>query len=257
MDYRKLEALVACQRNPHRAFALRGRGYNFDILFHGNHVAVFPKLKICFNRVKKSGNTTISAFLTDISGDSETESADEFKRALLKPRAMPVKELQRLPSYYSFVVVRDPYSRALSAFLQKVAHGQSLKYAYCAGFGNSTPEGFHAFLTFLVMGGLYRDRHFWPQSDLLYQPIKNYSRVARLENLVTDMRIILTETGQDPALAELLASPHKVEAGTTKITSATSKLGAFYNARSSALVHELYLKDFEMFGYPTYPKPNR
>lgn len=133
--------------------------------------------------------------------------------------------------------------------------GRSRKYAYCGGFGNSTPEGFHAFLSFLDKGGLHRDRHFWPQSDLLYQPVENYSRVARLENLVADMRIILTETGQDPALAELLARPHKVEAGTTKITSATSKLGSFYKPSSTALVRKLYAADFEKFDYPTQPGP--
>lgn len=250
-----IRTFFAVATHPFKAMILRRHRYNYSILFHPSHVAVFPDLNICYNRIKKSGNTTVSAFLSDLAANFQSESTKGFKEALVKPGSMPIRQLKHLPSYYSFVVVRDPYSRVLSAFLQKVAHGRSRKYAYCGGFGNSTPEGFHAFLTFLDKGGLYRDRHFWPQSDLLYQPVEDYSRVARLENLVADMRIILTETGQDPALAELLARPHKVEAGTTKITSASSKLAAYYDPNSVALVRRLYAADFEMFDYPAHPGP--
>lgn len=251
MGYHMLEKITPIILNPRRAYLLRGNGYDFDIVFRGSHLAIFPELKLCFNRIKKSGNTTISAFLSELSTSFNSESESGFKRTLQKPRSMSLSQLKLMPSYYSLVVVRDPYSRALSAFLQKVAHGRSPQYDYCAGFGIATSEGFLAFMKFLDDGGLYRDRHFWPQANLLYQPLEKYSRVARLEHLVDDMRAVLSDIGQEPALADVLTRPHKVEAGTSKITSASSKLNMYYTKHSAALVRKLYARDFQMFNYPT------
>ncbi|PQO23095.1 hypothetical protein C2I36_09505 [Rhodobacteraceae bacterium WD3A24] len=252
VNYHSLERIAACMQHPCRAFLLRGNKYDFDIVFHGSHLAVFPDLQLCFNRIKKSGNTTVSAFLSDLSNRFTTESKHGFKKILVKPKSMSLAQLELLPSFYSLVVVRNPYSRALSAFLEKVAPGRSSKYHYCAGFGNSTSDGFYEFLTFLDNGGLWRDRHFWPQVNLLYQPIENFSRVARLEQLVDDMRIVLSDIGQDPMHAEVLARPHQVEAGKSKITSASTKLSEFYTAGSAALVRKLYAQDFQRFRYPTH-----
>lgn len=237
--------------------ALRKSHFNVDILFHGSHVAVYPEINICFNRIKKSGNTTVSAFLTDVSNNFEEETAKGFKQSLIKPRNMLPEELKKLTSYYSLVVVRDPFSRTLSAFLHKVAHGRSQKYSFCGGFGETTAQGFMKFLTFLDNGGLYKDRHFWPQTDLLYQPLDHFNHVAKLETLVQDMRIVLAAVGQDPDHAERLARPHKVEAGSSKITSASSKLEQYYTEPAVALVRKLYAKDFDLLGYPAFPGPIR
>lgn len=236
-------------------WALRNGPYNVDILLHGSHVVIYPEINVCFNRIKKSGNTTISAFLTDISNNFAKETDKGFKKTLTKPRNLSPKELQNLSSLYSLVVVRDPFSRALSAFLQKVAPGTAQQYSFCAGFGNATAQGFMDFLIFLDKGGLYKDRHFWPQTDLLYQPLDHFNHVARLETLVADMRTFLTAIGQDPEHAERLARPHKVEAGTSKITAASSKLEQYYTEPAVALVRKLYARDFELLGYPAFPGP--
>jgi len=237
------------------AIALRKTPYNVDVLLHGSHVAIYPKLNICFNRIKKSGNTSISAFLEELSNNFEKEIDKGFKSSLVKPKNMKPSDLSSLSTYYSFVVVRDPFSRVLSGFLNKVAPGKSKKYSDFLGFGDPTAEGFMKFLTFLDKGGLHKNRHFWPQTELLYQPLDHFNHVAKLETLVNDMRIILAATGQDPEHAERLARPHKVEAGTAKITSASSKLEEYYTEPAVALVRKLYARDFELLGYPAFPGP--
>lgn len=238
---------------PRKAFALRNSPYDIRILFRGSHVAIYPELNICFNRIKKSGNTTVSAFLNDLANGFHTNSMNGFKDELLKPRDMTIEQLSTLSTYYSFVVVRNPYSRILSAFLDKVAGAKSDKYAYCAGFGQSDADGFSAFVRFLSGGGVRRDRHFWPQSDLLFQPVSHFNSIAKLENLVEDMRAVLVSTGHDPAHADKLAQPHSVEAGTAKITGAGSKLAHYFTDRSVELVSQIYAADFRQFGYSVAP----
>ncbi|WP_296476442.1 sulfotransferase family 2 domain-containing protein, partial [Roseinatronobacter sp.] len=88
------------------AIALRKTPYNVDVLLHGSHVAIYPKLNICFNRIKKSGNTSISAFLEELSNNFEKEIDKGFKSSLVKPKNMKPSDLSSLSTYYSFVVVR-------------------------------------------------------------------------------------------------------------------------------------------------------
>lgn len=240
-------------KHPLKSLALCRSDYNTRVLLRGSHVAVYPNLNICFNRIKKSGNTTVSAFLNDLSGGFQKASESGFKERLLTPREMTIEQLASLHCYYSFVVVRDPYSRTLSAFLDKVASGRSEKFAFCGGFGQNNAEGFSAYLDFLSGGGWRWDRHFWPQRDLLFQPVSHFNAIAKLESLVEDMREILAATGQFPTHADRLIKPHSVEAGTKKITDATKRLGHYYTDHSIALVSRIYASDFKLFGYVKTP----
>jgi hypothetical protein len=240
-----VRTLAAYVRSPTRCFALRARGYNLDVLMHRDHVAVFEPLKLCFNRIKKSGNTTVSAFLADLCSGSDEAVRPGFKKELLKPRIMSVQSLMQLDGYYSLVICRNPYARALSCFLHRY------RRRHAGDDFSPTPEGLTRYLRFLRDGGFRVDRHFWPQADLLYQPLERYSRVGRLETLVQDMRLVLSDIGRDPALAEALAKPHAVEAGSAKLTSSSDRLHAFYTPESIQLARQLYATDFEAFGYST------
>ena len=114
------------------------------------------------------------------------------------------------------------------------------------------------FLTSLDQSKLYENRHFWPQADLLYQPIENFNYVAKLENLVDDMREILIDTGQCSTHAEKLARLHKVEVGKETITSASSLASEYHNNETIKLTQRIYARDFEVFGYrKSAPIPNR
>ncbi len=235
---------------PQQTLAVRNLGYNLDILFHDSHVAIFPDIGIVFNRIKKSGNTTVSAFFTEISEKPHERDFKKFKTKIIKPNSSTPKELRNLPSLYSVVVVRNPFSRILSGFLQKVSSGSNLKYREFGGFGKMTVEGFNEFLVSLENGKLHKNRHFWPQVDLLYQPIERFDYIAKLEYLVNDIRNILSEVGKDPMLANSLVQPHRVEAGTAKITSASTKLNNYYDEHSTEVVRRIYAADFLAFNYP-------
>lgn len=221
-------------------------------LLHVNCVAVFPELGIVFNRIKKAGNSTICLFLLEVSNRVANTEYAISKESAPTPVDLSKATIDQFSDYYSFVVVRDPYVRALSTFLQKLGKRCPKKYQGIPGGGQDTPQGFLDFLIYLESGNLYYDRHFWPQVDLLYQPVHQYNYVGKLENLVSDMRNILAHKQIEPSLADGLEKPHHSEIGNSdRITSSQNKLADYYTSEARQKVYRLYQNDFKAFDYPT------
>ncbi len=228
-----------------RRWVLRNHTYNFDILFAMSSVAVFPTQKLIFNRIKKCGNTSVVTFLHELDGQSSHGTTDELKSRLTHVRRLSMWQTFKFPTYYSFAVIRNPYGRLLSGFLHRIAPGHMEEYQTVPGFGENTPEGFEKFVEFLADGNQYFDRHYWPQTELMYQSPSRFNRLVRLEYLVSDMRDLLKDIGQPEELAQKLAKPHQIEQDEKhKITNANRQLKAFYNDRIIQLTEQLYASDF-------------
>ncbi len=244
----KLQRSISKRR---AAAALRRSNFHLDNLY--KHVAVFPDWQLAYNRIKKCANTRISAFFTDILSGQTFDSSLAMKRGLVKPADLDYFELLQITNYFSVVFVRDPYGRILSVFLDKLAaggKGHVATYGRCPGFGDDSKDGFLAFLEYLQAGGLHDNLHWWPQSELLYQPPADFSFIGRLERTVADMQTILAAIGQNPDLAAALDSPHALEAKRQRaVTAASKRLDAYYTERSRDIVGRLYSADFDNFGY--------
>lgn len=211
-------------------------------------VAFFPRLGLAYNRVKKNANTTTVILLREI----ETGVVEERQSAKAKARRyyhLWPWQLMSLGKYHTFVVVRNPYSRVLSAFLQKFTYeaGSFRKH----GDFETTPEGFTIFVRWLADGGLRRDPHWNLQTRLIMLPISMYDTVIRFENYSAEMQAMLESLGIDfpyDRLADLYPSD------TGKKTSAHAKLHQYYTPETIELVRNLYRHDFEALGYPeTFP----
>ncbi|SIR05305.1 Sulfotransferase family protein [Alkalispirochaeta americana] len=230
---------------------------NYRNFHHKHNVSIYPEYRLIYNRLKKSGNTTITAFLNDILGSESYANARDLKKCLVKPEHLTVRQVLDLKDYYSFSIVRNPYYRVLSAYLEKLT-GQKVngKYTEIPGVGRSSPEGFATFLRFLAAGGLYENRHWWPQVDSLFQPVEEFSFIGKLEKIVDEMGIILEANGLDPVLAQSLARPHEYELqeSETRITSAQRRAAEFYSDEAVSIVSTLFEKDFKAFGYATDPE---
>jgi hypothetical protein len=247
-------------------FALRNRiVFRGMDMVHSNlnnsaAVAAFPELRLFFNRIKKSGNSTVTAFLAELAAEETGRrfgTVRDAKKAALSPARCSWREAREMRDYTRFTVVRNPYDRVLSAFLNKVSLGEegidSRKphFRIVPGWGEATPAGFARFVAFLDEGGLRHDRHWWPQRDLLVMPPERFHLIGRLATLPEDMARLLTMIGRDPERARSLEKPHPLEASQPlKITGATSKRAAFYTPELAATVRRLYEADFETFGYP-------
>lgn len=224
-------------------------GYRACIFDSNNHVCFYPELGVVFNRIKKSGNTTVAAFLNDLSSGGGADSNLAFKSSLLTPRNVPCKILLDIDSFFSVAVVRNPFSRTLSTFRHKVEPGVEGIYSRVGGHGVMGRDGFKMYLNFLRRGKITSNRHFWRQVDLLYKPPAEFSFIAKLEWLAEDMATALKELDLDPSYAARLSAPHPVEKKMAKITNSATKLFEYYDDEAVEMVIDLYKKDFEAFSY--------
>lgn len=207
------------------------------------NVVMFPKLNVAFNRVKKNANsTTVSLLYAMEEGRFAGPWQAKHHSKYLQKASLPL--LMSADRFFYFVIVRDPYSRTLSAFLNKFS-----KPSYVDRFGSFdlTPDGFHQFLIWLSNSGLESDAHWDFQKKLIMGPLETFDAVLRFENFpncfenfVRDRDLVM------PAAAEkILAGAHQ---GTR--TDASRMLEQFYSKDCIEIVSSLYQEDFDFLDYP-------
>ena len=214
---------------------------------HRNAVArvtVFPSLGLAYNRVKKNANTSTVILLRQIeTGMIEDRDAAKWNsRRYFDLSATELRDLDRL---HMFIIIRNPYSRVLSAFLDKF---RSELYKRRHDKFELTPEVFGQFLVWLSNGGLSRNSHWDLQTKLMMLPLDQYDTVIRFENFRNGISDLLASRGiamPENALRELYPSDMK------KKTGSVSKLDQFYTPERAELVKDLFAEDFAQLGYDT------
>lgn len=213
-----------------------------------SNMVVFPDLGLAYNRVKKNANTSVLLLLRQLSMGviSERKYAKQHTRTLLD---LGLRELRNLDNMHTFIVIRNPYSRVLSAFLDRFRR-ESDRRRYKPF--DLTPEGFGQFLLWLEQGGLTRNGHWNLQHKrMIFQTLDAYDTVVRFETLRDDIMAMLKERKIDVnsnCLQELYPSDRG------KRTAADSKLTLYYNQERCNRVARLYADDFECLGYSkTFP----
>jgi len=216
---RNLENLA---RAP-RALAAMDARYGKGVVRRGalRRLAFFPGLGLAFNRVKKNANSALILLLHEletgqsgISGRAKDSATNLFD--------MSGAEIARLGDYAVFVTVRNPYSRVLSAFLDKFRYD---RYRQKYGAFPLTPEGFGAFLSWLDQGGLSRDAHWDLQTKLMALPLDRYDAVLRFETLRADTAAFLDLHGLTLP-DDALQAEHRGDRG--KETGADRQQASFY-----------------------------
>ena len=148
--------------------------------------------------------------------------------------------------YFRFSFVRNPYSRALSCYLEKIAGEQWLRDLRLPelGFHPQDEVSFADFLNRVAGAGAVRDMdvHWAPQHFLLSLRRVQYGFLGRFENFQGDLRRLVDILALDVPEELLLRR-------TAHVTSAASKLHDYYDDETVALVQQIYGKDFDALGY--------
>ena len=228
-----------------------------------DRVVFYPEHSIAFNRIAKSGNSSVILYLDEaIRGPSSHQN--DYKQA--KRSAMGTgKSLMEMTGTKQdraclkralfFTVVRNPWTRTLSAFLDKIANGPQDKYGSIPGFGDNSQAGFESFITFLASGGLHANHHWKPQNDALLLPASQFKSICRLEHLSTELPNALAESGLTLPSSEQLQQPHRIESNQhSKLTQASSKLSRYYSLKTIQAVADLYTDDFKLGSYSLDPR---
>lgn len=228
-----------------------------------SRVVFYPDYNIAFNRIGKSGNSSVIFYLREAINPpkSRQETYKEGKRAAMKIGKSLIElsrhrgELSRLDKISFFTVVRNPWTRTLSAFLDKIANGPEEKYGSIPGFGKNSREGFAAFVSFLGDGGLHANHHWKPQKDVLLLPASHFRSICRLEHLASELPQALSATGLTLPTSDHLQQPHRIESDDPgKITNASSRLAKYYSPETLDAIANLYAGDFALGRYSCDPR---
>ncbi len=128
------------------------------------------------------------------------------------------------PTYFKFVIVRNPYTRILSAYLERISTDLS-------GFDSFVRKHIH------IRPDQLKDVHWRPQ--YVFLQLVKFDYIGHMESFEEDMKIIAGKVGLN--VDGLL---HKNRQPTADL------FDTAYTQELKDIVYELYRRDFEMLGYP-------
>ena len=204
------------------------------------HVTYFPKLGIAFNRIKKNSSSSSIGLLSYLESGHITH-AMAAKGASPHIDELGPKGIIAFKRAHRVVVLRDPFSRVLSAFLDKF---RSTDYRNRFGYFELNRKGFNKFLQFLSHGGLRSNQHWGLQTEQLALPISYYHLVVPFSEFPTLFVDALARWV--PNIRDLAPAVLGADAGQPTPTRAGKRLADFYDADAIRLVQNLYAKDLEL-----------
>lgn len=230
-------------------FWVANRSLNPDIALLRNRKGFcYPALQLYFNRIPKNANTYVMLRLAALNGNALLER-DKIRKETKTPLDLTSAEMKIFSNYTKFVVIRNPFTRILSAFLNKIGSGHK-KYSRYHGFANPSRSGFQSFLEQLnSLPKKDTDPHFWPQCDhLLLRSISSYDAILKFERLDRDLDDLFFKVGliRDSTEA-LVKSFNDLDAG--KATNASEKAAQYFTDTSAELTRSIFAKDFSALDY--------
>ena len=200
-----------------------------------------PELPLIYVSNAKSGCSTIKNSLRNAQAHAFRQAGSTFNNKLnphvgddcLRNSGLSIRPH---PARFLISSVRNPFSRALSAYLDMVDGRDVRQYPELKRWNVATFEDL------LREAVVRRPRtlnvHFRPQYINLDIPNVHYDAILYLENLAA-LPVLLKEVMGNFQLTTF--APHA--------RGATSKLGLHYTPHAIELVRQIYAKDFDYFGY--------
>ncbi|MFT4851069.1 MAG: hypothetical protein ACI83B_003633 [Sediminicola sp.] len=232
--------------------------FNFIYMEKQNFIFAYNPKVACTNwksimRYLNGGDDYLSAALAH----DRTRSGLTF----LSEIGEPLKYLQD-PKVPKYAFVRNPYSRVLSAYLNKIepyvlgsrGAGDDNTYFYkvFCEIDNYRLENlieiqkvnFYCFLSWLANVENFHtaNEHWRPQVELLRVKDVDFDFVGKLENIIQDAPELLNKMGCDitfPSQKDVRFAP----------TKANEKLDNYYKKQERQLVEMIYQEDFVFFSY--------
>jgi len=210
-----------------------------------------PALDLIYLNNPKCGCTTVKHALWLASdatlgkdtfrGNVHDRRIDPFAKNVFR---LPPRQAERIARATVFSVVRNPFTRALSAYVDKVANDPGVWPIFLKRFGLKAHVGKKElpFADFLGLIALAHDDildgHFRPQSRNLLLPLAKPVFVGFVENMrpvgsfLENRRVAFHDERMNASRAH-------------------EQLDGFYDSRTAALVRRRYAEDFARFGYST------
>ncbi len=224
-----------------------GRLSRFNHLMHISH-----QHRYVYCEIPKAGCSTVKRSLHQLETKSELPMAlhDVHKRAD-SPLAAPMDGedgfMQHvLGNYCFFAQVRNPYTRILSCYLDKIQPTNPEYHYYLTLLRIKAQPSFQQFLERLASRDflLEADIHWTPQTKLLCTDRVQYDHLLKFETFPEQFTTFLQDVLQQDI------TPYFTEDSAHK-TNAAAQLERYYTPRAIALLQQLYADDFSELGYST------
>jgi tetratricopeptide (TPR) repeat protein len=233
-------------------FDLKPNKENLAIIKY--NITVVPQFKCIYVAIPKVATSTVLRNLYHITYKDDQYLTEDLRSAM-KGIVIPGQEFtgyywEKVISvindkdYFTFTFVRNPYSRILSAYLEKFIRDG--KYRPPLGFEPDIAPNEISFVEFLRRVREYPvsdlNAHFTPQWYVLgLDRSMKYDFIGRLENMSSDLPYVLSQLNENQTFEVLHQAPHA--------RNAAEKLKQYYSEEEQALVAEIYEDDFKYFGY--------
>ena len=134
------------------------------------------ELGVFFSGIPKAANSSVTINLAE-ARFGERIASPQAKKLFLFPSQISEPQALSVSNLYRFTFVRDPYSRILSAYLDKIVRGKTIPSELRRRSG--LYPTFEDFCRYLSDGGLYDNIHWAPQTTLLHLPIDQYDFIGK------------------------------------------------------------------------------
>ena len=224
-----------------------------DYLFH-----CARRQRIILFSTPKCASSTLKRFvqLIAVDGDESKLPKDVHDKAhspLCGFLALdePLSVIFESNRYFRFCFVRNPYTRVLSCYLDKIAGRNRARFLPKLGFA---PEREVTLMEFLQrLAGrkrlLHLNPHWAPQSFLIRPDRIHYHFIGRFEHLREHLHLLATTLGYE----DLIANPDHVAVRPHR-TDANERVSRYIGPKEADLIRRIYRDDFLTFGYSFDPR---
>ena len=206
---------------------------------------------LVYTSIPKAGCTTIQSILANawaqsvkkkLIHNSHTPKAQEYLIYWNSPGRPPIQDLLEKCNF--FTVSRNPYSRVLSAWMDKVkgATKEGVTFAGKFKIADPTNISFEKFIDLLMQCNKETFDHHWAtQSSICNFDKVPYTHIGNLESLPDTINWINEHLPFPPISEDARFASHS--------TGSAKKLSNYYTKSLQEKVYSLYGEDFENFGY--------
>jgi len=167
-------------------------------------------------------------------------------------------EAMTSPNWTRAIFVRDPKSRFLSAYLDKVVSERGFLHRYCCPYTNDCESGRSTLSAFFRIASKCQEIHWVPQSHRMEAKYWEYINfVGHIENAQQDAERLLRTVGMgawekfgksgwgSEGTGSIFSENEKTSPGTHHATNASKKLQDYYTPELERLVEEFYEADYD------------